>query len=78
MDDNPDPKRRQRRADLIRAYRDASGAEATRIRAQIARLDDEVRVERARPRKPAVHRARAAHVPGVDRKALAAGDRESC
>lgn len=68
---------RRRRAELLDAYRNAtSAAEAGRIRVEIARLDNEARAARARPTMPLAHRARAAHVLGIDRKALAAGERD--
>jgi len=72
-----DDERRRRRAELLVAYGKAENAEAcARVRAEIARLDDEIRAARARPRMPAVHRDRAARVLGIDRKALSAGERD--
>lgn len=67
---------RLRRAGLLDAYRNAANAEeAERIRTEIARLDNETRAARSRPTMPPAHRARAARVLGVDRKALSAGER---
>jgi hypothetical protein len=75
--EHPTADPRRRRAELLDAYRNAtSAAESDRIRVELARLDDELRAARARPRMPPEHRARAVRVLGVDRKTLSAGDRD--
>lgn len=74
-----DVARRRRRAELLEAYRNAENAdECERIRAEIARLDDAARASWSRPRMPREDRDQARRVLGVDRKTIAAGERERC